>query len=128
MNNEFIMPNYYAIIPASVRYDTKITANEKLLYAEITALCNIGGKCFASNEYFSILYNVSIRSIQLWLKNLRENNYIKIIFDSKNKEKRFIQIVEQPTKAIKDKMPNTNNNFEIDEELQNFMKKIGLKK
>lgn len=33
-------PNYYAVIPAEIRYDKKLKANEKLLYGEITALAN----------------------------------------------------------------------------------------
>ena len=50
-------PNYYAIIPAEVRYSKVLTPNAKLLYAEITALCNMNGKCTASTEYFCRLEN-----------------------------------------------------------------------
>jgi response regulator of citrate/malate metabolism len=69
-------PSYYAIIPAEVRYSKKLTPNAKLLYAEITALCNMNGKCTASTEYFCRLYEVSRVSIQNWLKMLEDNNYI----------------------------------------------------
>ena len=67
-------PNYYAIIPAEVRYSKKLTPNAKLLYAEITALCNMNGKCTASSEYFCRLYEVSRVSIQKWLEISKINN------------------------------------------------------
>ena len=48
-------PNYYSYIPAHIRY-ADITPNAKLLFAEITALLQMNGVCFASNKYFSKLY------------------------------------------------------------------------
>ena len=52
-------PNYCAILSAEVRYDNRLKPNVKLLYAEITALCNMNKECYASNKYFSDLYNKS---------------------------------------------------------------------
>ena len=95
-------PNYYAVIPAEVRYSKKLTPNAKLLYAEITALCNMNGKCTASTDYFCRLYEVSRVSIQKWLKNLEDNNYIKRVNIykpySKQIEARVITLVNIPTK------------------------------
>ena len=95
-------PNYYAIIPAEVRYSKKLTPNSKLLYAEITALCNMNGKCTASTEYFCKLYEVSRVSIQKWLKVLEDNNYIKRVNiykqGSKEIETRVITLVNTPCK------------------------------
>lgn len=73
-----IKKSYYAILPANVRYDTDLTPNAKLLYAEITSLCNDKGYCWAKNEYFAELYNVSDRAIQKWLVQLSQKNYITI--------------------------------------------------
>lgn len=69
--------SYYAIIPANVRYDKDLVPNAKLLYGEITALCNEKGYCWASNQYFAELYNVSDRTIKNWISQLADKGYIQ---------------------------------------------------
>ena len=54
--NENIKSNYYAIIPSIVRYDKELTDKAKLLYGEITCLCNKEGYCFATNNYQRKIY------------------------------------------------------------------------
>ena len=46
-------PGYYAIIPADVRYDERLSANHKLLYGEIIALCNKEGYCWTNSHCFA---------------------------------------------------------------------------
>ena len=105
-------PNYYAVIPAEVRYNKKLTPNSKLLYAEITALCNMNGKCTASTEYFCKLYEVSRVSIQKWLKTLEDNGYIKRVNIYKQGSKeiltRVITLVNMPSKEKFTDNTNTN--------------------
>lgn len=67
---------YYAIIPAGVRYDDKLTPSAKLLYGEITALCKKQGYCWATNEYFADLYKTSDKTIGRWIKTLKDRKYI----------------------------------------------------
>lgn len=75
MSNE--NPSYYAIIPANVRYDKGLKANEKLMYGEITCLSQSTGKCFASNQYFADLYGVSKETVSRWVSNLTRKGYLK---------------------------------------------------
>ena len=112
-------PNYYAIIPANVRY-SDITPNAKLLYGEITCLCNKEGYCYATNDYFSKLYNVSKISISKWIKELKDNNFIEteIIYKEGSKEilNRYIRIVKDPIKEkfntpIKEKFKDNNTSI-----------------
>ena len=79
-------PNYFAIIPAEVRYDKSLTPNEKLLFGEISALSQKNGSCWASNNYFAELYDVYPTSISRWIKHLAERGYItiKLVYRSRH--------------------------------------------
>ena len=118
---EEIAKAYYAIIPANVRYDKNLTPNAKLLYGEITALCNSKGYCWAENKYFSELYGVSKTSVSKWISSLVDGGYIKSVCTykegTKEIDKRYITIVNDP---IEEKLntPLTFVNDPIEEKLK----------
>lgn len=87
-------PNYYAVIPANVRYDENLKANEKLLYGEITALTYKTGECWASNNYFAKLYKTTPQAISRWILNLKKIGYLEIEYEYSGKEiqKRIIRV------------------------------------
>lgn len=89
-------PSYYAILTADVRYSKVLKPNEKLLFAEITALTNMNGQCFATNKYFAGLYDVSIETVSRWVSHLEKLGFIKRTIKykqgSKQIDKRFISI------------------------------------
>lgn len=108
---------YYAVIPATIRYDNNLKDKAKLLYGEITALTNEKGFCWATNSYFADLYKITKETVSRLLKNLSDNGYIKIELVYKNKEiigrKIYIE-----TSIPNDKKINTyceNNQEPIDE-------------
>lgn len=73
-------PSYYGFITAEVRYDADLTGDEKILYAEITALSNKHGYCYASNDYFAKLFSVTDVTVSRRLKKLKDKGYLKIIY------------------------------------------------
>lgn len=118
--------NFYAIIPAFVRYDKDLQPNAKLLYGEITALSNEKGFCWAENEYFANLYNVSKTSISKWISSLIKKQYItsEIVYKQGTKEieHRYLRIVdggieEKLNTPIEEKLKdnNTSNNNTLKE-------------
>ncbi len=97
--NEENRINYYAIIPAPVRYDKRLKSSEKLLYGEITALANKCGYCYAQNKYFAELYNVTIGTVSKWLSHMQKLGYIIIEIIRNNKKEiisRHIYIADTP--------------------------------
>lgn len=100
---------YYSILPANVRYDKNLNASTKLFYAELTALANEKGYCWASNGYFADLYGVTKQTISVWIKLLRDKEYIK------TKIEYF-----EGTRNIKRRLIFINNNFlnDFEEEIE----------
>jgi hypothetical protein len=133
-------PNYYAVIPAEVRYSKDLTPNAKLLYAEITALSQKDNTCWASNKYFANLYEVSTVTISRWISSLVKNGFINrnIVYKNGTKEidKRYLQLcggginkdIKEPiNKIVKDNntsINNTSNNIYIRE--QKFLNDVSL--
>lgn len=139
-------PSYYAFIPAQVRYDSDLKPSAKLLYGEITALCNEKGICWASNKYFADLYKVSKETISRWISQLAEKKYIfvKIFYKKESKEidKRIISInyfkenipidenvntysqknQEPIDKNVKENITSINNKEEEERNLKNELK------
>jgi len=81
MTEESKSPNYYAILTADVRYNNKLKPSEKLLYAEITALTSEQGFCWATNDYFAELYNVTDVAVSRWIKALEKHGFLRIEYD-----------------------------------------------
>ena len=88
-----LQPSYYAVIPANVRYDKTLPPLARLMYAEITALSNQYGYCFATNKYFAELYEVTDRTVRNWIESLTEKGYISrsyVVIG--NKKRRILSI------------------------------------
>ena len=121
-------PNYYAIIPANVRYSS-LQPNAKLLYGEITALSNKLGYCFASNSYFAELYGVSKNTVSRWLSDLKKLGFITIQLERNERKeivKRIIGIYQKDVNPIDEKgkgnitsINTTSNNIYIKEKFIN---------
>ena len=116
--------SYYAIIPANVRYDKRLKPNTKLLYGEITALCNERGFCWAGNEYFADLYGVNKETISRWVSDLIKFGYLnrEIIYKEGTNQiiNRYLRINQYPIdekhntpidEKVKDNNTSINNTF-----------------
>ena len=102
-------PSYFAILTADVRYDKTLKPLARLLYAEITALCNKEGYCWSSNQYFADLYEVDPKTVSGWIGQLKTKGYITVQLEYKENTKqvlkRYIRINEGGMDKIMDTLP-----------------------
>ena len=106
MKHTKTQPNFWAVIPATVRYNKKLGSTAKLFFAEITALSNFEGFCWASNQYFSELFNISVTQVSRLIKELEDNGFVKtqVLKEEANK-RRIYPLINNTgdTKEIKTK-------------------------
>jgi hypothetical protein len=124
-------PSYYAIIPAEVRY-SNLKPNAKLLYGEITALSSKEGYCFATNNYFAKLYNVTKNTISLWVSQLHSYGFISVELIKKGEQitERRISITKKDDRGntLNDDL-NTikiNTTTNISNRKEKFIKEVDL--
>ncbi len=131
------VPNYYAIIPANVRYDDELKPNEKLLYGEITALSQRDGKCWATNSYFAKLYGVSTVCVSWWIRKLKEKGYIDSVIIHKEGSKqilyRYLTLIGEGIKEkfntpIKEKFKDNNTRVNNTRVIKNNTTNVVLQK
>lgn len=68
---------YWAVLPSDVRYDRRLSQTAKLLYAEISALAQTDGYCWAADAYLAETLGVSVATITRALRTLRQCGYIR---------------------------------------------------
>ena len=69
---------FWGVIPAPVRGDQTLTDKAKLLYADLSALADEKGYCWACNEYLAQLYKCGERTISRCIAQLAELGFIRI--------------------------------------------------
>lgn len=69
-------PAYWAVLPARVRYDEELRPNAKLLYAEISAMSDATGFCWATNRHLAQLFGLAADTVSALVAQLAERGYI----------------------------------------------------
>lgn len=97
------------VIPTSLLGDSRLTFLERLLLIDILSLCKKKGYCWATNEYFKNLFNVSKQTISKSISSLSKYGYIVLEYDKKekNNSKRVIRL----SKVLKNQISGIKNNL-----------------
>ena len=83
-------PTNYTLLPHQVRLDNRLCPFARLLYGEIVALSQQTGYCWASNTFFAQLYQVREKAVGRWLRELRQNGYIRVEVAKGNQRKIYL--------------------------------------
>ena len=74
-------------IPGEILLDKKLSDKEKTILSMIMYLSKDKGYCFATNNYFSDILNVTVVSISRIINSLKKKSYIKINMNYKSNSK-----------------------------------------
>lgn len=106
-------PGYWAVLPARVRYDEELRPNAKLIYAEITALADSTGFCWATNKYLSELFGLSKKTVSDLIGTLEKKGYIQIevVRDEKGAVSDRKIYVDRVSVVVPDPIPKNGDRY-----------------
>lgn len=74
-------------MPSEILINNNLSDKEKIILSMIVYLSKDKGYCFATNNYFSDILNVTVVSISRIINSLKKKNYIKINMNYKSNSK-----------------------------------------
>ena len=74
-------------MPSEILVNDKLSDKEKIILSMIIYLSKDKGYCFATNNYFSDILNVTVVSVSRIINSLKKKNYIKIKMNYKSNSK-----------------------------------------
>lgn len=128
--------SFYVVIPSYILQDKTLTLADKVIYGEISSLCNKEGFCWASNEYISKLLIVGNSTVSRSINKLKSKEYVKIEIEKEEGNLRKIWLlpilknrIPIPENRItypkiKDKDYNINTNIDIVSQIQQKIEPI----
>lgn len=94
--------NWDSLLPAAVRYDSRLKGDAKVLYSEILLLSNKAGYCYATDQHLAALFDAGQRTVTRHIAELKKLGYIKIETKRQGKRitERHIYPLELPKTSI----------------------------
>ena len=74
-------------MPSEILINNKLSDKEKIILSMIIYLSKDKGYCFATNNYFSDILNVTVVSISRIINSLKKKEYIKVNMNYKSNSK-----------------------------------------
>lgn len=107
---QLVLPKYYTILPAEIRYNKNLSPSAKLLYGDICLLASKNGYCEASNEYLAFLYDVDDKTVSSWVSQLDRSKAIRVAQLKGFKRKIYPKIAHLPVRNnVDSSQDNTEN-------------------
>jgi len=76
----------YTVVPNAIKVDNEISLLSRFILSDILAF-DESNQCYASNQYFATVYQVSVRRIEQCLQELHNKGYVYSIYNRKKQER-----------------------------------------
>ena len=87
-------------MPSEILINNKLSDKEKIILSMFMYLSKDKGYCFATNNYFSDILNITVVSISRIINSLKKKNYIKTNMNYKSNSKEIENRQIMPLKGV----------------------------